>query len=396
MVTSRLTKHARQADYDWAVGINRNCLRLICLWPRETHGKRKLLDNLCVMTIVLILGGFLVIPGVLLLFKQNEIRATIDDSIYSLTVITLIPKILIIHGKRSVILQILNMMADDWEKPKTDEEKYIMYRYAQIARIVAVLGFMVGGLATLIVAILPKFGIYVRHTTDGIDVFPFPSYYVYDVTRSPYYEIIYYGQIFVLLITLVAYNGINMFFGTIFLHMCGQVENLRARIENEKKFGDFRQALASIVSDHVRLIRTVKMIESTFSAIMLIMVVMFSVLTCTYITSIFSISSDKDEFSLTRVFYLLFSICSNFIQMLFYFVTGQALLNESEGIYDATYECGWLNLKSNEAKCLILIMARSKTPLFITAGKLFPISYMTFGSIMKISFSYGSFLLTML
>ncbi|XP_076280299.1 odorant receptor Or2 [Lasioglossum baleicum] len=384
------------SDYDWAVGINRICLRLVCLWPRESHGKGKLLENLCVMTIVLILCGFVVIPGVLLLLKQNELKSTIDDSVYSLTVLTLIPKILIIHGKRSVMLKILNVMADDWEKPKTDEEKNIMYRYAKMARIVAVLGFIIAGIAILMIIVLPKFGIYIRHTTDGIDVFPFPTYYVYDVTRSPYYEIIYFGQIFMLVITLLAYNGINVLFGTIFLHICGQAKNLRSRIASQRKFGDFSQALASIVSDHVRLIRTVKMIESTFSVIMLTMLLMFAAITCSVMTSIFSIFAEKDGFSLTRVLYLVLLITTNFIQMFFYFITGQTLLDESEGIYDATYECGWLNLKSNEARSLILVMARSKQPLFVSAGKLFPMSYLTFGSVIKISFSYMSFLVTML
>ncbi|XP_078049850.1 odorant receptor 10 isoform X2 [Augochlora pura] len=374
MVTSKLSKEIYEADYDWAVGINRNCLRLICLWPRETCGRRKLLDDLCVMTIVLIFSIFVAIPSVLLLLKQNNIKTIIDD----------------------VILKVLNMMAKDWAKSKTDEEKNIMFFYANIARVVSAFGYASGFIAIFLITILPQFGIQVRHTEEGLDMFPFPCYYVFDVSQSPYYEIIYIIQIFMMALILLSYIGIHMFFGTLFLHICGQAKNLRVRIENEKKFDDFKRTMTSIVLDHLRVIRMVKMIESTFSQILVTMIIIFGIITCAYLTSIISMFAEKDSISLTRLFYLVFSICTNLIQMLFYFVTGQELANQSEGIYDATYECGWLNLKSNEAKSLILIMARSQKPLIVTAGKLFPVTFLTFGAVMKLSFSYVSFLLTML
>ncbi|XP_033341245.1 odorant receptor 10 isoform X1 [Megalopta genalis] len=393
MVTS---KQIHEADYDWAVGISRNCLRLICLWPRESCGKRKLLDNLCVMTIVLTFSVFVVIPSVLLLLKQNDLKTIIDDGSYCIAALSLVPKFLIIHGKRSVILNVLNMMAIDWEKSKTDEEKNIMFYYANIARVGSILGFTFGFIAIFLITILPKFGIQVRHTEDGLDMFPYPCYYVFDVSRSPYYEIIYTIQIFMMALILLSYIGIHMFFGTLFLHICGQAKNLRARIENEKKFEDFRRTMTSIVSDHLRVIRMVKMIESTFSQILVTMIIIFGVITCAYLTSIISMFAESDTISLTRLSYLVFSICTNLVQMLFYFLTGQELANQSEGIYDATYECGWLNLKSNEAKSLILVMVRSQKPLIVTAGKLFPVTFLTFGGVMKLSFSYVSFLLTML
>ncbi|XP_078049851.1 odorant receptor 10 isoform X3 [Augochlora pura] len=348
------------------------------------------------MTIVLIFSIFVAIPSVLLLLKQNNIKTIIDDGSYCIAALSLIPKILIIHAKRSVILKVLNMMAKDWAKSKTDEEKNIMFFYANIARVVSAFGYASGFIAIFLITILPQFGIQVRHTEEGLDMFPFPCYYVFDVSQSPYYEIIYIIQIFMMALILLSYIGIHMFFGTLFLHICGQAKNLRVRIENEKKFDDFKRTMTSIVLDHLRVIRMVKMIESTFSQILVTMIIIFGIITCAYLTSIISMFAEKDSISLTRLFYLVFSICTNLIQMLFYFVTGQELANQSEGIYDATYECGWLNLKSNEAKSLILIMARSQKPLIVTAGKLFPVTFLTFGAVMKLSFSYVSFLLTML
>ncbi|XP_076245375.1 uncharacterized protein LOC143185930, partial [Calliopsis andreniformis] len=72
------------------------------------------------------------------------------------------------------------------------------------------------------------------------------------------------------------------------------------------------------------------------------------------------------------------------------------IIIKSEGLHLAVCQSDWLSLKSKEAKCLILIISKSSTLLYITAGKLFPLSLVTFCNILKISLSYITFLMTKL
>jgi len=49
-----------------------------------------------------------------------------------------------------------------------------------------------------------------------------------------------------------------------------------------------------------------------------------------------------------------------------------------ESMYHATYEHEWYKLEPEKAKTLILLMIRTSKPLYITAGKIFPMTMSTF------------------
>lgn len=54
---------------------------------------------------------------------------------------------------------------------------------------------------------------------------------------------------------------------------------------------------------------------------------------------------------------------------------------QCEGIYHAVYNYAWYLLKPNEAKNLMLIMIRADRSLYITAGKMFPMTLSMFCSV---------------
>ncbi|XP_043466422.1 uncharacterized protein LOC122501192 [Leptopilina heterotoma] len=59
------------------------------------------------------------------------------------------------------------------------------------------------------------------------------------------------------------------------------------------------------------------------------------------------------------------------------------------------YESKWYNLPPHKSKCLLLLMQSGYKPIPITAGKFFVLNFMLFGSIIKTSMGYLSFLITM-
>jgi len=52
-----------------------------------------------------------------------------------------------------------------------------------------------------------------------------------------------------------------------------------------------------------------------------------------------------------------------------------------EEVYNAVYEFKWYTLEMREARNLIFLLARMNKPLYITAGKMLPMTMATFCSV---------------
>ncbi|XP_076668208.1 odorant receptor 19a-like [Andrena cerasifolii] len=406
------------ADYEWAVKWNRDALGAIGVWPVDDHGIEKFLRNLRAMVAFVLITFICTIPCFCsLIMKCDNLTAFIDNLGYFIPFVITLMKFLTIYGKRRVLLPVIRMIAEDWAKRKTDAEEDVMIRHARVGR---TFGFIFGTLAAVLVSltlVLPKFGVtlrYVRNDTDLRKTFPIPCYYSFDVTRSPYFEMTLIGQLVAICAGTICYTGLDNFLGILILHICGQLENLRARLANIGDSVRFDRELAGVINDHARLIRATDAVERTFTMLLLALLLYFGTFACIYGVLFISVSlwvqtilprqarrnsSDKartrrqspfNNFSLACI------LVNTFLQTFFYCIAGQILATKSEGMYDAAYQCEWPHLKLNEAKCLILIMARAKTPLYITAGKLFPMTLLTYCKILKVSLGYLSFLLTKL
>lgn len=153
----------------------------------------------------------------------------------------------------------LNMVAEDWLKLKSAQERDMMIRRARIARIIVTCGYVTMIMALVLVGILPICGISMRYLTNITDpdrLLPLQTYYVYDVMSSPRYELTFVLQLASMFFAIMSYTGIDNFLGLLVFHICGQLEILRNRIEqNLDKFIDFHDVLRSSVEDHTRLLR---------------------------------------------------------------------------------------------------------------------------------------------
>lgn len=157
-----------------------------------------------------------------------------------------------------VLLPIVNMIAEDWAKLKTDFEERVMIRRARMARTINIFGYILVCVLIWLLMISPRFGITIRYITNVTDMkklLPLPTYYMYDVSETPYFEIMYIIQSTSLLVATFCYTGIDNFFGVVILHICGQLENLRFHLSNMKESQTSNQILAATVEDHIRLIR---------------------------------------------------------------------------------------------------------------------------------------------
>jgi len=132
-----------------------------------------------------------------------------------------------------------------------------MIRQTRIARLIMIWGYLIMVFSFILVVILSSFISmrYITNITDPSKVLPLQTYYIYNVSKSPFYEVTFILQGFSLMTAAILYTGTDSFMGYLVFHICGQLENFRMRILNLDKFNHYEKALSSSVQDHIHLIR---------------------------------------------------------------------------------------------------------------------------------------------
>lgn len=133
-----------------------------------------------------------------------------------------------------------------------------MIKHAQIARLIMIWEYFMMFVSFILVVIFPSFGVSLRYLTNITDpgrLIPLQTYYMYNVNDSPFYEMIFILQGFSVMIATIMYTSTDTFMGFLIFHICGQLENLRARIL-DLKFNRFENCLSPNVQEHIRLIRS--------------------------------------------------------------------------------------------------------------------------------------------
>ncbi|XP_018374359.1 PREDICTED: odorant receptor Or2-like [Trachymyrmex cornetzi] len=82
-----------------------------------------------------------------------------------------------------------------------------------------------------------------------------------------------------------------------------------------------------------------------------------------------------------RICWLVSILINTFAHMCLYCVVGEILIAKGEGIFYAVYNYAWYLRTPNETKNLMLIMIRAERPLYITAGRIFPMTLSMFCSV---------------
>ncbi|XP_011879043.1 PREDICTED: odorant receptor 43a-like isoform X2 [Vollenhovia emeryi] len=380
------SKYYEHADLEWAIGINRFTLQMIGLWPDETLSSRqKFLANLRAFVIFTTLVTVSIIPSLFSLIRVwSDMIAMIDNLQITLPITATAMKIIIMWLRKEDLTSVVSMVVADWVRTKTEDERDTMIKQARFARRIVVFGCIMMVLAIIIIVIPPCFGYSMRYLTNVTDPgqpLLLQTYYFRDMTQSPYFEIAFVAQTAAVIMAAFSYTGIDNFLGLVVFHICAQMEILRTRFTNLHEYKDFNLGLSTNVQNHMRLIRSIDIIESTFNLMLLALLVYFSIIFCLQGFLIISIIDDGGNVSFPRICWLVSELIITFVHMLLYCVVGEILIAKCEGIYHAVYNYAWYSLKPNEARNLTMIMIRADRPLYITAGKIFPMTLSMFCSV---------------
>ncbi|XP_025264866.1 odorant receptor 43a [Camponotus floridanus] len=338
-----------------------------------------------------------IIPAIYSLMRTwDDMMAIIDNLQFTLPLLIAIIKLVVVWWKKIDLTLALNMIADDWLKAKSKKEQDVMIKCSRIARTILIFGYIFMVLGLNLIVFLPCFGTslrYITNITDPVKILPLPTYYFYDKDQSPFYELTFMAQVLLLIVASVSYISVDNLLGLLVFHLCGQMENLKERLINMRQYKTFYDGLTFIVQDHIRLIKYFVIIEDTFTLLLFGLLLYLGTIFCLYGFLLVTVLTEKKEMSMIRLIYLIAAMLSICGHMCLHCIVGEILITQCEGIYDAAYDYEWYTLEPKKARTLILIMIRTNKPLYITAGKIFPMTLSMFCNLLKTSSGYVSVLL---
>ncbi|KAL0113212.1 hypothetical protein PUN28_012409 [Cardiocondyla obscurior] len=339
-----------------------------------------------------------VVPGLVALLRVwGDMMAMADNMQIGLPFSVTVLKFIIMWFHKKDLEPVISMVIKDWLRTKTTRERDTMIKQARIARITVIFGCIMMVLACIILIIPPCFGYTTRYLTNLTDPgrpMLVQTYFLRDITETPYYELVITAQALSIIMAAISYTGIDTFLSFLVFHICAQLEILKERLLNLNSFKDFNTGLSFNIQDHLRLIRSIDVIDNTFNLMLLTLLVFFAMLFCLQGFLIVNIIDGTGEnVSFMRVCWLVSILVNTFAHMCLYCVVGEVLIAKAEGIFYAVYNYAWYLRTPNEAKNLMLIMIRAEKPLYITAGRICPLTLSMFCSLIKTSAGYVSVLL---
>ncbi|XP_043503441.1 odorant receptor 13a-like [Polistes fuscatus] len=283
-------------------------------------------------------------------------------------------------------------MKVDWKEVPTEKEKKKMMKLARFSRNLASRATEI--CFALIVAYILKRCLSMRN--EGQLPF-FPSYYPFNAMSSPIYELTFVGQAIGTIYYTTVYTAVDTFLAMLILHVCGQLSRLQDDLINlnSNTRQEFQNKLRYIIRRHDYLKRFVDTIEDQFNIMLL-----FQMLGCTLqlciecFQGLKLMAGEGEKMPLVEMFFFAFYVFYVLLQLYLYCFVGEKLWTESTEVARAAYECNWYDLLPHEAKSLILIIRRSRSPFRLTAGKFFTLNHELYSSVLKTSMGYLSVLRT--
>ncbi|XP_011861198.1 PREDICTED: odorant receptor 43a-like [Vollenhovia emeryi] len=388
------SKYTVYQDFEWAVKLNRLTLDFIGLWPKTAQSPRqKLMCNFRVFIVLLGVMFGIVIPSIHSLIRiSGDLMLMIDNLEFTLPAISCTIRIGIFWWKKEAIIPIMNMIAEDWAKSTNVQDRKIMIRHAQNARIIIICAYCIMGLAFFFSIVLPTFGISIRLTpniTDPGRPMPLQSYYIYDVTKRPQYELTFISQAIGIVLAIMSYSGIDNFLGLLIFHICGQMDILKNRLTYLDKYINSHIILKSCVTKHINLLRAIEIIEDTYNITLLALFVYFAIHFAFLGFRIINIFDEVNDLSLTNLVFFVSMIFNIFGHMCVYCALGEFLVAKCDAMYYGAYSNEWYSVDPKLARNLLFLFMRGAKPIYLTAGKMFPITMATFCNLIIFGVFYG-------
>ncbi|KAF7410506.1 hypothetical protein HZH68_004887 [Vespula germanica] len=369
-------------------------MKFLGIWPEERKFDRA--SSYRVLIPVSLMFLFMALPQTInLYFIWGDFNLIVDNlSVANLTVIIALTKITIFWFNGRSIQNLLALMTNDRKEADTEEEIKKMMKIASISRRISIGSTVI----TNAVVVLWAMSRFLLMRQSGRRALFLLSSFPYESLITPNFELTSVGQIVSAFCTATTYTVVDTFVAMLILHVCGQFSYLRQKISElgTNDDVDFRKKLAKIVKKHDTLNKFADTIENKFNGMLLMQMLGCTIELCVLcFQALLSITEGSQELFVFQMCFLTLYISYILLQIFLYCYIGEKLASESSKLANAAYECKWYNMSAKEAKCLVLIIRRARSPLCITAGRFCSFNLQLFTKILKTSMGYLSVLYTM-
>ncbi|XP_043503443.1 odorant receptor 13a-like [Polistes fuscatus] len=283
-------------------------------------------------------------------------------------------------------------MEIDWKEVSTKKEERKMMKLARFSRILATRATEIS--YALIAVYIVKRCLSMRN--EGR--LPFiSSHFPFDYLTSPIFELTFVLQVIGAVYFTTVYTSVDTFLTMLILHVCGQLSRLQEDLINlnSNTREEFQKKLGYIVRRHDHLNRFVDTIEEQFNIMLLVQMLGCTLQLCIEcFQGLMLMAGEGEKMPLIEMFFFAFYVFYVLLQLYLYCYVGEKLWTESTEVARAAYECKWYDFLPHEAKSLILIIHRSRSPLRLTAGKFCTFNHELYSSVLKTSMGYLSVLRT--
>ncbi|KAK9309030.1 hypothetical protein QLX08_001213 [Tetragonisca angustula] len=174
-------------------------------------------------------------------------------------------------------------------------------------------------------------------------------------------------------------------FAGLLLQICCQLDILVNRLHNIQ--GTEIESLKRCVCHHNTIFRFVELVNNLFSKMMSVQFVISAVAIC------FNIYQITESNVRSQILKSIMFIISALIQALYFCWFGDLTKMKSLDISNRIYDSNWTDLSNDAKKMLVIIMARSLTPIEIISAYILPVNLESFKGLMKTIYSAYNMLL---
>ncbi|XP_011684721.1 PREDICTED: uncharacterized protein LOC105448055 [Wasmannia auropunctata] len=307
----------------------------------------------------------------------------------------------VLLNRSNDIYKLMRHMEVDWNRIQKIDNRKVMLQYAKFGRFITMICGMIMQGGTFIFSLtkaLKTTTIVIGNETYTTYPMTCPIYSkIIDIRFSPVNEIALVLQFLSTFIVSSSTVGACSLAAVFVTHACGQLNVMYAwlheLVENQEKGNHaVKRKLATIVEQHLRTLSFLSRVESIMHKVSFVELTGCTINMCLigyYVIMAWEMLDTAKIMSLVMIYFSM-----GFNIFIFCYI-GEIVTEQCKYVGEMAYMTDWYNLHHKTARSLILIIARSSNVIKITAGKLFQLSIVTFGDVMKTSVVYLNLLRTL-
>ncbi|XP_045447837.1 uncharacterized protein LOC123656176 [Melitaea cinxia] len=226
---------------------------------------------------------------------------------------------------------------------------------------------------------------------------PLRAWYPYDTSKTPAYQLTYAHQS----IALSCAAAINICLDTLVTSLisqcrcrlrlislslrtlCDDLEISYKGMMTDASSRTVNQRLRNCVLHHQAVLAQTKVLQSCFKIPIFIQFSVSMIIIC---VTAYQLAVDTSNFG--RIIAVVVYLLVMMLQVFFYCYHGSELVDESEGVSRAAYECPWYTFSVPTRRSLLMIMTRTRLVARLTAAGIMELSLSLFMSLIKASYSF--------